>query len=268
MSDKAFRHNKLIGLALLVGMTPAVWTIGNVGAGDDGGADPVNLPALLSNGKSLNWSGYAVQTSFPLPLPGSVSDVRGDWKVPAVSCAGSGNSYSAAWVGIDGYAGATVEQVGTRQDCISGAPAYSAFYEMFPLPPVVIPVAIRGGDQVSAGVTATSLSTFQLQLTNTTTGAAFSTNQTGLLALRQSAEWIMERSAVNGSGVLLPVSNFGSVAFRNLSVTVNGRVGDVNDFGWQYKQIDLAGAGGNTLADATGLQASGDRFKVNWLSAQ
>src|SRR5437867_8770774 len=102
MLSQHLRHIKLMGLALLVGATPAVWTIGNVGAGDDGGSDPVNLPLILSNGKSLNWSGYAVQTSFLLPLPGSVSDVRGDWKVPAVSCTGTGNSYSAAWIGIDG----------------------------------------------------------------------------------------------------------------------------------------------------------------------
>src|SRR5438874_787479 len=142
---KHLRYIKVMVLAVVVGATPAVWTIGNVGAGDDGGADPVNLPTLLSNGRSLNWSGSAVQSSFLLPLPGSISDVHGDWKVPAVSCTGTSNSYSAAWVAIDGYIGVTVEQIGTRQDCINGAPAYSAFYEMFPLPAVVIPMAIRAG---------------------------------------------------------------------------------------------------------------------------
>src|SRR5207247_10199029 len=61
-------------------------------------------------GTSSNWSGYAVDGS-------NVTDVRGNWTVPAVTL-GSGcpDSYSATWLGIDGDNSSTVEQCGTDQD--------------------------------------------------------------------------------------------------------------------------------------------------------
>ena len=57
-----------------------------------------------------------------------MSAVYGSWIVPTVSGSSSGKTYSAVWVGIDGYASdSTVEQIGTEQDVVNGTPVYQAW---------------------------------------------------------------------------------------------------------------------------------------------
>ena len=81
------------------------------------------------NATSTNWSGYAVTGP-----DGSVTDVKGSWKVPDVVCSSPGtpNSYASFWVGIDGYGSNTVEQIGTDSDCSGGNAVYYAWYEFYP----------------------------------------------------------------------------------------------------------------------------------------
>src|SRR6478752_7651051 len=67
------------------------------------------------NGASTNWAGYAVQTDMTTPQSNAVTDVKGTWIVPGVIC-DKKNTYSSAWVGIDGYSDGSVEQIGTEQD--------------------------------------------------------------------------------------------------------------------------------------------------------
>src|SRR5690349_12425752 len=76
---------------------------------------PSRMP--LTHQTSSNWAGYVVENSSS--QKGAVSDVKGTWTVPTLSCS-STNSYSAAWVGIDGFTDRTVEQIGTEQDCLNG----------------------------------------------------------------------------------------------------------------------------------------------------
>ncbi len=74
---------------------------------------------------STSWSGYEVT------LPNdSVNFVGGTWTVPTVT-ATSGNTDSFAWVGIDGWNGDTVEQIGTAQGVSNGVPYYFAWWEMW-----------------------------------------------------------------------------------------------------------------------------------------
>ena len=61
---------------------------------------------------SLNWGGYAFTS-------GSYSSVSGSWIVPEVNNSTTG--YSSAWIGIGGFNGNTVIQIGTEQDCLSGS---------------------------------------------------------------------------------------------------------------------------------------------------
>src|SRR5437899_2952963 len=70
---------------------------------------------------STNWSGFAVTGS-------GVTDAKGSWIVPSVTCSSS-TTYSSYWVGIDGYSSNTVEQTGTDSDCSSGHGVYYAWYE-------------------------------------------------------------------------------------------------------------------------------------------
>src|ERR1019366_10695453 len=43
-----------------------------------------------------NWSGFLVTGTA-----GSITDVKGSWKVPPVTCTPPNSTYSSAWVGID-----------------------------------------------------------------------------------------------------------------------------------------------------------------------
>jgi hypothetical protein len=58
---------------------------------------------------SYNWAGYAVHT-------GTYTSVSGNWTVPTIQT-GSPSGYSSAWVGIGGFSGNSVIQIGTEQDC-------------------------------------------------------------------------------------------------------------------------------------------------------
>ena len=89
------------------------------------------LPRLrLWESTSGNWSGYAV------PKEGSPSDtfsgVQGSWVVPTVTGSRGQVTYSSAWVGLDGYETATVEQIGTEQDWTGRAQANYVWFEMYP----------------------------------------------------------------------------------------------------------------------------------------
>lgn len=98
---------------------------------------PLNVPRLsFSNTAygSLNWAGYA-ETS------GTYSSVSSSWQVPTVSNTTSG--YSSAWIGIGGFSGNSVIQIGTSQDCLSGSTtagerAYHGFIQLQALPSAIV----------------------------------------------------------------------------------------------------------------------------------
>src|SRR5437016_8285643 len=95
---------------------------------------------------STNWSGFAVTGS-------GVTDAKGSWIVPSVTCSSS-TTYSSYWVGIDGYSSNTVEQTGTDSDCSSGHGVYYAWYEFYHNPSITIGgFTVLPGDKVSAEVT-------------------------------------------------------------------------------------------------------------------
>jgi hypothetical protein len=70
-----------------------------------------------------NWSGYVAETSFAQPQANSVTAVDGSWIVPKVTGAATGQAESSVWVGIDGFGGSTLEQIGTAQDVVNGTSA-------------------------------------------------------------------------------------------------------------------------------------------------
>lgn len=139
----------------------------------------------FGHGTSTNWSGYAVAGT-------GATNVIGTWTEPAVTCARGENSWSAPWVGIDGDASNTVEQIGTDSDCQNGTPVYYAWWEMYPKNSVLIPMTVRAGDAMTGQVTYQAPGRFVLTLTDTSTHATFSTTQTSKKARRTSVEWIME----------------------------------------------------------------------------
>lgn len=213
------------------------------------------------DGTSTNWSGYAVETSLTKPQSNAVSDVKGTWVVPAVTCT-SQNTYSSAWVGIDGYSDNSVEQTGTEQDCINGKATYYTWYEMYPKGSYGTTLAINPNDTIFAEVAYVAPSNFVLTLKNLTTGKSFTTTQKSGKAQRQSAEWIMEAP---WSGGVLPLANFGTAKFTNSSARINGLTGSISAFA--KDQINMVNSSGSLKDQTSALDPTGSAFSVSWISS-
>ena len=190
---------------------------------------------------SQNWAGYvAGNTQF--------SSVSGSWVQPTAKC-GSGQTYSAFWVGLGGSSNQSpaLEQTGTQADCNSdGSTDYYAWYELVPAAPVRLGLTINPGDHIDAKVSVSGTNV-TVSLSDQTTGQ--STTKT--LQMSQpdtsSAEWIAEApSSCDGSGSCqpLPLSDFGTVQFTNASATdSSGHTGPISDSAWSAQAVQL-GSGG------------------------
>ena len=221
------------------------------------------------NATSTNWSGYAVTGA-----DGSVTDVKGSWIVPKVSCtAGAPDSYSSFWVGIDGYGSNTVEQIGIDADCVSGKEAYSAWFEFYPhWPSTINTVEVVPGDTISAEVSYSAKGQFTVTLTNVSQHPhqSFSISTKMPQAKLSSAEWIVE--APSSSGVL-PLANFGLAEFgRDYTsqaftcyATVNGNAGSIGSFNPNAIQIDMVTSSGLN-AQTSALSKDGLSFTDLYLS--
>lgn len=177
---------------------------------------------------SDNWSGYVATNN----ATNSVTQVSASWTVPTAGRS-AGNSYSCAWVGIDGWLGNTVEQIGTEQDMVNGSAVYYAWWEMWSdgvRQPQQIFASVSPGDSVSAQVqfisTGAHAGQFQLSFTDLTRPTSnFTTYQTSSatqspVAPRSQAEWVVEATMEHGS--ISTLANFGTVAFSNALATIQG----------------------------------------------
>jgi hypothetical protein len=226
----------------------------------------VNAPAQLkvshNNVKSSNWSGYAVQSGSSTKL---FTDVAGSWVEPTATCTG-GDQYSSFWVGIDGYATDSVEQLGTDSDCDGTTPKYYAWYEMYPAFPVNLSTSkypVKPGDTLTASVSV-SAGVFTLSISSSR-GWSFSTVQTEKSALKQaSAEWVAEAPS-SDSGVL-PLADFGSVGFTNCAAAVSGGASKpISSFKGKKGPHEMTmAANGTTKATPSALTSAGTAFGVTW----
>jgi len=142
-----------------------------------------------TNVQSQNWSGYADNQD-------TYDSVAASWTQPAVNCSagggvgggvlngllggnglgnllGPGSSAASFWVGLDGYASNSVEQLGADSDCNGKTPTYYAWWEMFPNPSQVLSNAypVHPGDQMTAWVASNgSGTTFYLALKDSVGG--------------------------------------------------------------------------------------------------
>lgn len=212
-------------------------------------------------GTSLQWSGYAV--TGPV---GSVSDVKGSWKVPAiVGACPTGNEYSSFWVGIDGIGSSTVEQIGTDSDCEKGSPVYYAWYEFYPFRTYGL-FYVNPSDVISAEVNYSN-GTFTVSIVDVASGRSFSTSGRGRSAQRSSAEWIAEAPSYRG---ILPLADFGTVyfGFDNTGInstcyaTVSGATGTIASFGSSVQQITMIASSGTTKAQPSSLSSDGTSFSI------
>ena len=238
-------------------------------------AEPVyHKPKLIegtTSGSSSNWAGYALDAPI-----GSVTDVKGSWIVPAVTCSNK-NTYSSFWIGIDGDNSSTVEQIGTSSDCNKGKATYYAWFEFYPAYPVTITtVSVSPGDLISGEVNYDSVSDqFTVSITNQNTTKSYSTTGKVSNAKRNSAEWIAEAP---WRGTVLPLANFEKSYFGYVytgdittnSATIGGITGNTNSF----KTSPTVNVNTITMlsrrtikAQPSAITSDGTSFWVKWFSS-
>jgi hypothetical protein len=228
---------------------------------------------------TLNWSGYAAETSFSQPQQNSVSAVSASWVVPKVTGPSTGAYYGSVWVGIDGYRNSTVEQIGTEEDFINGKAVYYAWWEMYSTNGALVPgegyeapisnMTISPGDLISASVQYVPwpIDGFILSIVDKSrANDSFATLQHSAgtqspLAQRSSAEWIVEAPTVYGGIATVP--NFGSVFFSDATASINGVTGAINCPSWQSQAINMA-SWGVTYDTTSALTNLGSSFAVTY----
>jgi hypothetical protein len=200
--------------------------------------------ASAATAVSSNWSGYAVSgTTF--------SSVSGTWVQPAADCSSTTGetTASAFWVGLGGDSSTStaLEQTGTESDChANGTATYSAWYELVPKAAVKANLKVSAGDKISATVTVDGTSV-TMKLTNLTTKATFSKTLQMSVPDVSSAEWIAEAPSAltQGGTTILPLTDFGTVAFTNASATsTSGHTGSISDSAWTATRIALQSQSG------------------------
>ena len=208
------------------------------------------------------WAGYVVRAGDH-----SFNSATATWTQPRVVCNRPGSS-AAFWIGLGGArAGSkSLEQIGTSADCSERAVlSYSSWYQLFPAPPVELPLSVAPGDRLTASVSVTA-GIVGLSLRNDTSGDSFSTEVWMRAPETDSAEWIVEApSACFTSCAPLPLADFGTATFTSATTSIAARTGTIGDGAWSRLRLELAPQHGRKAAATTGLSAGGSSFTVRRL---
>ena len=224
-------------------------------------APSTTVPYSVSATTSENWSGYVAATDPNGGGPGTVSDVKASWTVPAVNCASTPNAVVGVWVGIDGVFSPTGERTGTASDCVGGQPSYYAWLEIYPSAARTSALAIQPGDDITAEVQYVGNFRYRITLSDATSGHGFAVLRFSP-GNRDSAEWVVEAPAV--SNQIVPLANFGSVILSGAAVTMNGVSGGIGNAAWAAAGISMLDDAGLVRAAPTALSTDGAGFTVNW----
>jgi Peptidase A4 family len=231
-----------------------------------------HLPHLTPHAlvTSSNWSGYAAVAKKHVRL----RYVSASFTIPSVNCKKStlGSqqlAYASNWVGLDGFNSNTVEQAGVDSYCDSTrTPQYDAWYEMYPLAPVVYD-GVNPGDAITVSVYLNG-SKYNLSLTDLTTGAKMQTSQpcpSHSTCRDASAEVITEDPG--SAEPEIDLADFGMVNFTTAAVTsANGTHGTLaaNSL-WTSSEIVMRDSHKKLMAQPSSLQG-GKAFNVAWKAAQ
>jgi hypothetical protein len=220
-------------------------------------ATPVPAPALpATRSTSNNWSGYVA-------FGGPYTSVSGTWEVPQPVNSGTGG-VGATWVGIGGVTSSDLIQAGTSDTVIQGRDQFETWIEFLPDVSQQVPVAVAPGDSVTVTIDEQDATTgaWQLSITNNTTGQNYQTNVT-YTSSHSSAEWIQE--APTGSRGILPLDNFGSVAFSGSTSTTDGQPVDLAEA--HAFPVTMVNANNQALAVPSSVGSDGASFTVTRTSA-
>jgi Peptidase A4 family len=205
---------------------------------------PEARPRLASD-SDQTWGGYAVTGSGPY------TSISGSWNVPSLNCS-KGSGDVSPWIGIDGWANDTVEQIGVDLDCYGGKASYHPWVEMYPANSVYFKDTINAGDVLDASVTVDG-SSWILKESDPDSGWTKTFDETSSDQLA-SAEAIVESV---GNSKVPPVPDFGKVTFTNISVNGSpfASAGKVHETTLQRGTI--------VLARDSALKVT--KFSITWL---
>lgn len=210
---------------------------------------------IITGNASANWAGYA-------SIGKGYSAVSGSWVIPAVKPSNSFEA-DAAWIGIGGIGGSDLIQSGTEAVTENGVVRYIAWTEALPAVSKPLSLAVHAGDSISVEISELTAGHWQISFANNTTGQSTSKN-IAYNSTHSSAEWIEEApSDANG---ILPLDNFGSVKFNNLSATRNGKSISISSA--SPEPIIMAAEDGSILATPSALNKSGNSFSVTRMAAK
>lgn len=222
----------------------------------------------LKYGGSQNWSGYVAAKSFSSPNKNSVEYITGTWQIPVLSPSNE-RTYSAIWVGIDGFNQRdTIQQIGTEHDWVEGMQVNYAWFEMYPdYAYTLIGFPVRTGDTIRARVKHVQNGRYSLKIVNVSRGVyvVVPYNNTILKsAVRTCAEWIVE-APTRKTGIL-PLANFNTVQIRDCRVRINGVHSSINNPAWQQQEMWMMNTQNETKAFPSALSDDGSAFSVTWVS--
>jgi hypothetical protein len=228
---------------------------------------------------SQNWAGYALASRA-----GAFEAIGGNWTVPKVSVPGGGATgggrlsrwlrrwfralgeaqdlYSATWIGIDGFTGTQLIQVGTAQNRVAGRLQYYAWWEVLPNPETVIDpqhYPVNPGDQMTASISRQDDGHWLITLWNRTRGWVFVRTDIAYAGPGTSAEWIEEAPEVNGRQAEL--ADFGQVTFSDCSVNGENARLDLSQAGVMVQQ-------GQVVARPSAPGGNGTAFTVVYGASQ
>jgi hypothetical protein len=233
--------------------------------------------ASAATSYSTNWAGYVASASRS--VGSRFRTVSGSWTQPTAACTGTGETFSAVWVGLGGYSehSKALEQVGTDADCTrSGKASYASWFELVPASPVNLRLTAHPGDHMGASVTVIGRHvTFRLR--DDSTGALVSRTLRLSRIDVSSAEWIVEAPSIcERTCEALALTNFGTVTFTRASATARAHVGSISDANWRttrliLRQSAFAGGGSSAGASSAGLvyatptaASAASSFSVAW----
>jgi hypothetical protein len=191
-----------------------------------------------------------------MAVGGTFTAVGATWTVPQPAADAAAGA-SAAWVGIGGVRTRDLIQAGTQQVVWSpGHVTYTTWIETLPDPSQQVPLAAAPGDSVTVTIGQQSDGTWLVSLANATTGQSYQKTVTYTSSL-SSAEWIVEAPTVGRRGIV-PVNDFGTVAFSGASATENGQPVDLAQA--SARPVTMVGAGRQALVVPSPLAPDGAGF--------
>jgi hypothetical protein len=175
-----------------------------------------------SGGSYTNWSGYvtAASTAYYADM---------EWYQPTVTNpAGTNDSYSCFWPGVGGENGGVMVQAGSEADRHSYLPGQSDYfwYEVWTnnssVQTRVNGLSLTAGDDVGAAVSYNQSAgnvTFTLVNFDAGTSASFTV---ATPPPSGTAEWIVERTQINGSSTFPYLANYGTGHIIRATYNIQG----------------------------------------------